>query len=107
MSQYKIDFESLEWQELLPGARAKIYREGPLQLRIVEFTSEFVEPHWCEKGHTGFVLSGILEVDFKGYVITFPQGSGINIRTGSSSAHKARAVTSVVRLALVEDTPLT
>jgi len=69
----------------------------------VEFTSEFVEPQWCEKGHIGFVLSGTLEITFRDQVILYPEGSGIFIAPGLASAHKGRAVTPVVRLVLVED----
>jgi quercetin dioxygenase-like cupin family protein len=100
---FKVDFDALEWQQLLPGARAKVHRDGSKQLRLVEFTSEFVEPHWCEKGHIGFVVSGILEVDFRSQVIRYPEGAGIFIPPGASSGHKARSVTPVVRLVLVED----
>lgn len=103
MVAFRVDFESLEWESLLPGARAKVYREGSKQLRLVEFTSEFVEPHWCEKGHIGFVVSGTLEVDFRGQIVRYAEGSGIFIPSGSSSGHKARSVTPVVRLVLVED----
>jgi len=99
----KIDFESLPWQSSLPGARYKLHREGARQLRLVEFTSEFVEPLWCEKGHIGMVLAGTLEIDFRGLRISYPVGSGIFISAGTSSAHKARSVTPVVRLVLVEE----
>jgi quercetin dioxygenase-like cupin family protein len=103
VAAFRVDFDALEWQSLLPGARAKVHRDGAKQLRLVEFTPEFVEPHWCEKGHVGFVLSGTLEIDFRGEVVTYPEGSGIFIPSGSSNAHKARSVTPVVRLVLVED----
>ena len=103
MAAFRVDFEKLEWQPLLPGARAKVHREGSKQLRLVEFTSEFTEPHWCEKGHIGFVVSGTLEVDFRGQLVRYAEGSGIFIPSGSSSGHKARSVTPVVRLVLVED----
>lgn len=103
MPPFKVDFDSLDWHSPLPGARAKAYRNGSKQLRLVEFTSEFVEPHWCERGHVGLVLAGELEIDFRGRVVSFPQGSGIFIPPGPASAHKARSVTSVVRLILVED----
>lgn len=99
----KVDFDSLAWQPLLPGARAKIHRDGTKQLRLLELTPGFVEPTWCENGHAGFVLSGALEIDFYGEVVSYPEGSGIFIPGGSSSAHKARALTPVVRLLLVED----
>jgi hypothetical protein len=85
MVAFKVDFEALEWQSSLPGARAKVHRDGPRQLRLVEFTSDFVEPHWCEKGHVGYVVSGTLEVDFRGRVIRFPEGSGLEMHRGQSS----------------------
>lgn len=99
----RIDFDALPWQSPLPGARFKVHRENARQLRLVEFTPEFVEPDWCQKGHVGFVLEGILEVSFSGRVVVYPQGSGVFISPGSASAHKARSLTPVVRLVLVED----
>lgn len=102
MAAFKVDFDALEWQ-LLPGARVKVHRDGSKQLRLVEVTSEFIEPNWCEKGHVGFVVSGTLEIDFRGRVIQYPEGSGICIPPGSSTGHKARSVTPVARLVLVED----
>ncbi|MGH7830356.1 MAG: cupin domain-containing protein [Candidatus Binatia bacterium] len=103
MPRSKVDFDSLEWQPSLPGARYKVYREGTRQLRLVEFTFEFVEPHWCEKGHIGLVVSGTLEIDFRGRLVSYPEGSGIFILPGASSGHKARSKTPVVRLVLVEE----
>ena len=103
MPPFKIDFDTLEWQSALPGARFKVHREGSRQIRLVEFTAEFVEPHWCEKGHAGLVLEGVLEIDFRGRVISFPRGSGLFIPAGPVGAHKARSTTPMVRLVLVED----
>jgi quercetin dioxygenase-like cupin family protein len=103
MEPSKIDFHTLEWQSPLPGARFKERRADGKKIRLVEFTSEFVEPQWCEKGHIGMVLEGILEVDFHGSVITYRQGEGLCIPAGHQGAHKARSRTPVVRLFLVED----
>ncbi len=103
MPLFKVDFDSIEWHSPLPGARSKSHHEGSKQIRLVEFTSEFREPDWCEKGHVGLVLAGELEVDFRDRVVSYPEGSGIFIPAGPSSAHKARSVTPVVRLVLVED----
>jgi len=102
-SQYKVAFESLQWQDGIRGARFKVFRSGNKQLRLLEFTSEFIEPDWCEKGHVGFVVHGELEIDFRGTVMLYPEGSGLFIPAGSASAHKARSVTSTVQLFLVED----
>jgi len=98
-----IHFDTLSWQDGLPGARFKLYREGKRQLRLVEFSSEFVEPDWCEKGHTGYVLEGTLEIDFKSHKITYPQGSDICIPPGPDTGHKAKPLTPVVKLILIEE----
>ena len=103
MLSFKVDFDALPWQSSLPGARFKVHRDGAKQLRLVEFTSEFVEPDWCEKGHVGLIVSGALEIDFRGRVISYPEGTGIFIPAGPAGAHKARSVTAVTRLVLVED----
>lgn len=103
MHSFKVDFESLDWQSPLPGVRFKVYRDGAQQLRLVEFSAGFVEPDWCTKGHIGFVLAGVLEIDFRGHVVSYPEGCGIFIPSGASGAHKARSLTPVTRLVLVED----
>jgi quercetin dioxygenase-like cupin family protein len=103
MKQYRVLFDFLEWQSGIHGARFKAFRSGTKQLRLVEFTSEFVEPDWCEKGHIGFVIQGELEIDFHGDLVRYPEGSGIFIPAGLASAHKGRSVTPKVLLFLVED----
>jgi len=100
---YAINFEKLQWESPMPGARFKSFTRGGKKLRIAEFTSEFVEPHWCEKGHIGIVLSGELEIDFRGKVVRYPEGTAIFIPTGAEHGHKGRAITPVVRLFLVEE----
>jgi quercetin dioxygenase-like cupin family protein len=100
---FKVQFDSMEWQHALPGSRFKAFRDGTKQLRLIEFTSEFVEPEWCEKGHVGIILEGELEIDFMGQLVRYPEGSGIFILSGTSSAHKARAISSTVILFLVEE----
>ena len=57
MSQYKVDFESMPWETPIAGLRYKAERRGGRQLRVVEYTRE-MEPHWCDKGHIGCVLTG-------------------------------------------------
>ena len=86
--------------------RCKVFRDGSKQLRLVEFSNDFVESQWCEKPHAGFVLSGELEITFADQVIHYPEGSALLIPAGASHAHKARAVTPVTRLFLVEDIPM-
>jgi len=103
MNQYRVLFDGLEWQDGIRGARFKVHREGNKQIRLLEFTSEFVEPEWCAKGHTGLVLKGELEIDFRGKLVRYPEGSAIFIPSGAQNAHKARSISAVTQLFLVED----
>jgi quercetin dioxygenase-like cupin family protein len=101
MNQYKIDFESMEWESPAVGVRFKAYDQGDRKLRLVEFGKEFVEPDWCMKGHIGYVLEGQMEIDCDGELTVFGPGDGLFIPAGDK--HRGRALTDVVRLLLVED----
>jgi quercetin dioxygenase-like cupin family protein len=103
MEPYRILFDQIEWHSPQPGVRFKVACDGPKQVRLVEFTPEFVEKEWCEKGHAGFVLSGELEIDFSGHVVRFSEGAALLIPAGLPHRHKARILTPCVRLFLAED----
>jgi hypothetical protein len=102
MEQYRVDFESMPWQQPAPGARFKAYDQDGRRLRLAEFTKDFVEQDWCTKGHIGYVLEGQMAVDFHGKVVTFRAGDGLFIPPGSAHGHKARVLTDLVRVILVE-----
>jgi len=70
MHPFKVDFGTLDWQAELPGVRFKVHNANGKQIRLVELTAEFVEPEWCEIGHIGLVLEGVLEIDFHGDLVT-------------------------------------
>jgi quercetin dioxygenase-like cupin family protein len=102
MEQYKIDFESMEWEVPADGVRFKAYEQGGRKLRLVEFSKEFVEPDWCMKGHIGYILEGQIEIDFNGDVVVFGWGDGLFILAGEKYRHKARVITDKVRAVLME-----
>lgn|SRR5262245_27733314 len=103
MSDFKVDFSSMEWQSRRQGARHKLFQQGSRQLRLVKFTSGEVDPNWCTHGHISLVLSGALEIDFGGRVVSYAECDGIFIPSGHESAHKARSITPGTRLVLVEE----
>jgi len=102
MEQYRVAFESIPWQQSAPGARCKAYDHDGRRLRLAEFTREFVETDWCTRGHIGYVLSGEMEIDFHGRIVTFRPGDGLFIPAGSEHGHKARVLTESVTVVLVE-----
>ena len=103
MDLYKVEFRSTPWDTPAVGVRFKVYKQGRKQLRLVEFTNEFIESDWCMKGHIGYILKGQLEVNFSGKVVMFNSGDGLFIPAGEEHKHMARVLTDVVKLILVED----
>ena len=56
-----------------PGVRFKAFKQDRRQLRLVEFTKEFIESDWSTKGHIGFILEG--EMEIKAICPTHPNSS--------------------------------
>jgi quercetin dioxygenase-like cupin family protein len=100
---HHISFESLPWESKAKGQRFKVYAENGKQIRVVELTPEFVETSWCLKGPIGYVLDGVLELEFEDDVTLFRSGDGFFIPAGEAHKHKARALTPLVSLVLVEE----
>lgn len=95
----RIDFGSLPWTELGEGARCQTVLRDGRQVRLVEFAAGFREADWCSKAHTGYVLAGRLEVEFRDGVEVYSTGDGLVIDAGDS--HRARVLEGPVRLFLV------
>jgi len=103
MEQYKVEFESMTWESPAEGVRFKAYHQDGKKLRLVEFSKKFIEPDCCTKGHIGYILEGKMEIDFDGNIIIFGPGDGIFIRAGEKNKHKAKVITDIVKVILVED----
>jgi quercetin dioxygenase-like cupin family protein len=103
MPEFRIDFNLQDWKVPAPCARFKARGCGDRQMRLAEFTPEFTEPDWCVKGHIGYVLEGVMQLDSHGEVETFRAGDGFHIPAGHDSGHKVRALTNPVRLLLIEE----
>ena len=101
MVNYKVNFNAMPWDTSAAGVRFKIYEQDGRKLRLAEFTNEFIEADWCTKGHIGYVLEGQMEIDFEAKVIMYGPGDGIFIP--ASVKHKARVLTDIVKVILVED----
>ena len=103
MKQYKINFESMEWESPAAGVRFKAYEQNARKLRLVEFTKEFIEEDWCTKGHIGLILEGQMEIDFNGKKEIFCPGDGVFISEGPEHKHKGRVLTDKVKAILTEE----
>lgn len=103
MSPFKIEFESMEWQQLRPDVRQKTYCEGSRIVRLVEFDTTAGHEHWCEEGHIGYVLKGGLSISFNEQVVSFTAGDGLFIPDGAASRHRAVSIQPGTQLLMIED----
>ena len=103
MSAFKIRFNEMEWQQVRPDVRQKVYCEGSRQVRLVEFETSDGADHWCEAGHVGYVLRGELSISFNGEIVSFKAGDGLFIPAGPASKHRSVAISSGTQLLMVED----
>jgi quercetin dioxygenase-like cupin family protein len=102
MTKYRVDFSSLEWESPMEGMRQKALVDNGKRLRMVEYSPQMPQ-HWCEKGHFGYVLDGLLEIEFDDCTYLFKAGDGVFIPDGASHKHRARVLSEVVRVIFVED----
>ena len=103
MSPFKISFAAMEWEQIRPDVRQKIYCEGSRQVRLVEFETSDGAEHWCETGHIGYVLKGALRISFDGQVLSFKAGDGLFIPSGAATKHRSVAIAKGTQLLMVED----
>jgi quercetin dioxygenase-like cupin family protein len=86
----------------MAGVRQKAFLRGTQKLRLVEYTPA-MPPHWCAKGHIGYILEGRLEIEFINGTYIFEQGDGIFIPDGAEHTHRAKALSDVARVVFVEN----
>jgi hypothetical protein len=101
-NQTRIGFGEMPWEEPAPGVRFKAISRDGRKLRLVEFTTDFLEPDWCTKAHVGYVLEGTLEIAFPNMRLRYSSGDGIFILGGKLEKHKASVIGEKVTLILAE-----
>ena len=99
---YKVNFKDIEWESPIGGMRCKIYRYGNQQLRLIEYTKEML-PHWCEKGHIGYLLEGQFEIEYENEKLVYQPGDGIFIPGGEKHKQQGKVLTDIVKVVFVED----
>jgi hypothetical protein len=65
---------------------------GDIQLRLVDYSPQYVADHWCHKGHVVFVVSGRLVIEHQDditYVLT--RGMSYHVPDGDGSSHRVRS----------------
>jgi quercetin dioxygenase-like cupin family protein len=100
---YRVSFDDADgWESPSEGVRIKHAVHGSAKLRLVEMTASATHPEWCEVGHCGCVIEGVLEVELTNRIVRFEAGDGIVIPPGFAHRHRPRAASERVRLTLVD-----
>ena len=86
---HSLPFDAMSWQQ---GGHAlerkKSDPETPVTL--LEFAPGFADPNWCERSHSGYVLSGTLRMEYDEPTreqADYAEGQGFHI--GLGTRHRA------------------
>ncbi|MBN2184919.1 MAG: hypothetical protein JW746_06285 [Candidatus Krumholzibacteriota bacterium] len=99
--KYKIDFDSIRWSSPIAGVRHKVFPFQDKKLRLVEYSSD-MEPHWCDRGHAGYILEGRFQIEFAEGTEVFGPGDGVVIPDGPDHRHKATVLSEIVMAVFIE-----
>ena len=101
-SEYRVEFDKLEWEYPIQGARHKYIDRGKLRVRLVEYSKE-MPAHWCEKGHFGYLLEGSLEIEYENDIVLYNPGDGIYIPDGPEHKHKGKVISEKALVFFIEN----
>ena len=96
-----VPFTLVEWKEIppkeFPGdtgtALWKIFEEGNIRVRIVEYSPGYLADHWCSRGHVIYVLEGELITELKdGRVFTLRPGMSYQV-ADDYEPHRSKTLT--------------
>jgi quercetin dioxygenase-like cupin family protein len=99
--QYKAELDRLKWESPIKGVRHKYFDQEGIRIRLVEYSKE-MSPHWCEKGHYGYLIEGQMEIEYENASIIYKAGDGIHIPEGREHRHRARTLTEKALVFFVE-----
>jgi quercetin dioxygenase-like cupin family protein len=98
---YQIQFNQIPWESPMAGVRHKYVDYDGQRIRLVEYSSE-LPPHWCEKGHCGYLLSGKMAIEYANTEIIYNEGDGIFIPDGPEHKHKDRVLSEKALVFFIE-----
>ena len=101
MVDYKVNFQSMKWENPFQGVKDKVVQHEGNKLRLVEYSKE-MPLHWCERGHVGMILEGEMEIEFDNGKKLYKAGDGVFIPDGESHRHRGKTLTDLVIAIFVE-----
>ena len=96
-----VPFTVVDWSEVVPKefpgemgkAYWKIFENGNIRVRIVEYTPGYLADHWCSRGHVIYILEGELITELKdGRVFKLTPGMSYQV-ADDNEPHRSRTET--------------
>ena len=68
-----VPFTVVDWNNVEPEEHSgekgkaiwKVFKQGNIRVRIVEYTPGYLADHWCKKGHVIYVLEGEMTTELE------------------------------------------
>lgn len=79
-------------QDASGTVRARTVPFGEIQLRLIEFSTDYVAQEWCSKGHIVFVVTGELTIEHQNGQ-RYALGPGMSYQVGDNGGppHRVRS----------------
>lgn len=101
MVKRKVAFGELDWEYPFQGVRHRYVDQDGRRFRLVEYSTD-MPPHWCDKGHYGYMIDGEMEIEYEDETILYKAGDALIIPEGEADRHRARAVSDKVVVFFLE-----
>jgi hypothetical protein len=94
MKIQNVPFSFTRWDQVAaeehPGETGtshwRVFSEGNLRVRIVDYSPGFRSDHWCPRGHVLLVLKGELDIELKDGR-TFKMGESTSFQVGDDEGN--------------------
>ena len=90
MTDFKIEFNKMEWVTISLGAKQKQFQNNHNRIRLLRLEDSFEETDWCTNGHIGYVLDGEMTLYFAEHKVHYKTGNAFIINSDSPNKHKAK-----------------
>jgi len=98
MKIQNVPFRLTDWSKIPPveyeGETGtsfwRVFEEGNIRARMVEYSAGFRSDHWCARGHVLLVIEGELTIELKnGQIYRMPPGTSFQAADDDTNPHLA------------------
>jgi hypothetical protein len=97
-----VPFPATTFEPEAPGIASRAVQVNGVRWAIVQYEPGVLREEWCDEGHSGYVLDGMVRYEFQDgrTALAVYEGEGFTLPDGSG--HRGRAGTDGARLFLID-----